>query len=146
MPKIIPAERSPKEDTSVLGKVKKFITLKRRIDDLTKEQSVLKTELSNFVDEFGEFDAKGHRVFELPEEIDGYVSLQRQRRVSQKLDPEEAERILKEKGLTNRCYQLLPVLDEDAVMSCLYEGLLTEEEVDTMFPKTETWAFIPLKR
>lgn len=146
MIEVIPPDRSPKEDTGLLGKVRKFVSLKRNIDDLVKEQSVLKTYLSDFVDEFGEYDARGHRILELPEEVDGYVSLQRQRRVSQKLDPEEAERILKEKNLTDRCYKLLPVLDEDAVMSCLYEGLLTEEEIDTMFPKTETWAFVPLKR
>lgn len=146
MVNVIPPQRSPKEDQTVLGKVKRYLNIRRQVDDLTKEQTVIKNELSAFVDEFGEYDAKGHRIVELPEEIDGYVSLQRQRRVSQKLDPEAAERILKEKNLTNRCYQLLPVLDEDAVMSCLYEGLLTEEEIDTMFPKTETWAFIPLKR
>lgn len=146
MTTILPPSRSPKEDNGFISKVRAFLTLKRRIDDLVKEQSELKTYLSDVVDEFGEFDAKGHRIFELPEEVEGYVSLQRQRRVSQKLDPEEAERILKEKNLTDRCYKLLPVLDEDAVMACLYEGLLTEEDIDTMFPKTETWAFIPLKR
>ena len=146
MPKIIPPERSVKEDKTLLGKVKQYITLKRRVDDLVKEQTVLKTELSELVDAQGEFDARGHRVLELPEEVDGYVSLQRQRRVSQRLDEEEAKRILTEKNLTNRCYKLQPVLDEDAVMACLYEGLLTEEDIDTMFPKTETWAFVPLKR
>ena len=82
---------------------------------------------------------------QLDEEVDGYRALQRQRRVSQKLDPEAAETLLKAKGLDARCYQLLPVLDEDAVMSCLYEGLLTEEEVDAMFPKSIVWAFVPSK-
>jgi hypothetical protein len=39
----------------------------------------------------------------------------------------------------------MPVLDEDADMACLYEGLLSEEDVDTMFPKKITWAFVPSK-
>jgi hypothetical protein len=38
-----------------------------------------------------------------------------------------------------------PVLNEDQVMACLYEGLLTEEDVDSMFPKKIIWAFIPSK-
>lgn len=146
MPNIIPPDRSVKEDKSLLGKVRRYVQLKRQVDDLVKEQSVIKTELSALVDSQGEFDARGHRILELPEEVDGYVSLQRQRRVSQRLDEDEAQRILTEKKLTDRCYKLTPVLDEDAVMSCLYEGLLTEEDIDTMFPKTETWAFVPLKR
>lgn len=146
MPKIIPPDRSIKEEDGLISKVRRYVQLKRQVDDLVKEQTVIKTELSEVVDTQGEFDAKGHKIFELPKEVDGYVSLQRQRRVSQKLDEEEAKRILTDKNLTNRCYKLTPVLDEDAVMSCLYEGLLTEEDIDTMFPKTETWAFIPLKR
>ena len=146
MPTIIPPERSPEETSEVLSKAKKFIYLRRQIDDLTKEQSVLKSYLSDIVDQEGEVNGRGHRVYELPEEVDGYVSLQRQRKVSQRLDEDEARRILEEKNLSEKCYRMLPVLDEDAVMACLYEGLLTEEDVDTMFPKTETWAFIPLKR
>jgi hypothetical protein len=134
----------PEEDTT-LNKVKRFLMLKRQIDDLSKEQGVLKTYLSELVDVEGEPDEKGHLFYPLPEEVDGYKSLQRQRRVSQKLDEAAAERILKEKGLETKCYQMLPVLDEAAVMAALYEGLLTEEEVDTMFPKTETWAFLPVK-
>lgn len=146
MPKVVQSQRPVKEEISLLTKVRRYINIKRQVDDLTKEQTEIKVELSEVVDSLGEFDAKGHKIFELPEEVDGYVSLQRQRRVSQKLDEDEAKRILTEKNLTNRCYKLTPVLDEDAVMSCLYEGLLTEEDIDTMFPKTETWAFIPLKR
>ena len=134
----------PAEDTT-LNKVKRFIMLKRQIDDLSKEQNVLKSYLSEVVDTEGEPDEKGHLFYPLPEEVDGYKSLQRQRRVSQKLDEDAAQRILKEKGLEAKCYQMIPVLDESAVMSALYEGLLTEEEVDTMFPKTETWAFLPVK-
>ncbi len=144
MPIVIPPDRV-REHTGVLSKVRQFVTLKRQIDDLSKEQSILKTFLSDLVDTEGEADDKGNLWLQLDEEVDGYRALQRQRRVSQKLDPEAAETLLKAKGLDTRCYQLLPVLDEDAVMSCLYEGLLTEEEVDAMFPKSIVWAFVPSK-
>ncbi len=143
MPNIIPPDKKPV--SSVLSKVQQFITLKRRIDDLTKEQTELKAFLSDLVDKEGEPDDKGHLWYSLDQEVDGYRSLQRQRKVSQSLDMAEATRILKEKGLDSRCFVMQPVLDEDAVMSCLYEGLLTEEDVDTMFPKKVTWAFIPSK-
>lgn len=143
MPNIIPPDKKPV--SSVLSKVQQFVTLKRRIDDLTKEQTELKAFLSDLVDKEGEPDDKGHLWYSLDQEVDGYRSLQRQRKVSQSLDMAEATRILKEKGLDSRCFVMQPVLDEDAVMSCLYEGLLTEEDVDTMFPKKVTWAFIPSK-
>ena len=143
MPNIIPPDKKPV--SSVLSKVQHFITIKRQLEDLTKEQTELKTFLSNLVDAEGEPDDKGHLWYSLEQEVDGYRSLQRQRKVSQSLDMQEATRILIEKGLDSRCFVMQPVLDEDAVMSCLYEGLLTEEDVDTMFPKKITWAFIPSK-
>jgi hypothetical protein len=34
------------------------------------------------------------------------------------------------------------VLDESAIMSAFYEGYLTEEDIDTMFPAKESFAFI----
>ena len=145
MARIEKPSRSVSADDGVLGKVRNFIHLKNKIDDLTKEQSQVKSYLSDLVDTEGEADDKGHLWYPLPEEIEGYRSLKRERRVSQGLDLDEAERILKDKGLDGRCFRTMPVLDEDAVMACLYEGLLTEEEIDTMFPKKITWAFIPSK-
>ncbi len=143
MPNIIPPDRAP--TNSVLSKVKSFIMLKRQIEDLTKEQSELKSFLSNLVDTEGEPDDKGHLWYPLEQEVDGYRSLQRQRKVTQSLDSEVATRILGEKGLAERCYSWQPVLKEDEVMACLYEGTLTEEDIDAMFPKKIVWAFIPSK-
>ena len=144
MPKVIEKE-APKEGNSIVSKVRKYVSLRGRIVDLTKEQSVLKSELSDLVDNEGTADDKGHIWYSLPEEVDGYQSLQRQRRVSQRLDEDTARAILKQKGLTDRCYKLVPVLDEAEVMACLYESLLTEEEIDSMFPKSVSYAFIPSK-
>ena len=144
MPNVI--ERNlPNEGNPIVSKVRKYVNLRSRIDDLTKEQSSLKTELSTLVDNEGTPDEKGHLWYSLPEEVDGYVSLQRQRRVTQKLDEDEASRTLVAKGLSERCYKMVPVLDESEVMACLYEGLLTEEEIDAMFPKSVSYAFIPSK-
>jgi hypothetical protein len=138
----------PSRDVSpkgLLGTVKQYVNLKRRIDDLTKEQSVLKTELSDIVDKQGETDDKGHIWLPLPEEVDGVVSLKRERRVSQSLDMDAAILILTQKGLAERCIKPIPTVAEDEVMAALYEGKLTEEDVDTMFPKKITWAFITSK-
>ena len=52
MPNIIPPDRKPV--SNVLGKVQHFISLKRQIEDLTKEQVELKTFLSDLVDAEGE--------------------------------------------------------------------------------------------
>jgi hypothetical protein len=144
MPNVV--ERNlPTEGNPILSKVRKYVNLRSRIDDLTKEQAVIKTELAELVDNEGTPDEKGHIWYSLPEEVEGYKSLQRQRKVSQRLDEDTARAILKQKGLTDRCSKLVPVLDESEVMACLYEDLLSEEEVDSMFPKSISYAFIPSK-
>ena len=144
MPKVIEREL-PKESNGLTKKVRHFLSLKGRITDLTAEQNTIKKELSDLVDAEGTPDEKGHLWFSLPEEVDGVISLKRERRVSQSLDEEVAQNILKQKGLTDRCYKMIPVLDEAEVMACLYEDLLTEEEIDSMFPKSVSYAFIPSK-
>lgn len=131
--------------TGILVTVKQYMNLKRRIDDLTKEQIVLKGELSDIVDKEGEPDDKGHIWLQLPDEVEGVSSLKRERRVSQSLDMDAAILILTQKGLAERCIKPVPTIAEDEVMAALYEGKLTEEDVDTMFPKKITWAFITSK-
>lgn len=131
--------------TGILVTVKQYMNLKRRIDDLTKEQIVLKGELSDIVDKEGEPDDKGHVWLQLPDEVEGVSSLKRERRVSQSLDMDAAILILTQKGLAERCIKPVPTIAEDEVMAALYEGKLTEEDVDTMFPKKITWAFITSK-
>jgi len=144
MPEVIGKELPTLEtlDVSDLDtKYREFVLLKKSIDDLIARQNILKKDLSSFVDDNGLEDDKGHKWFDMPE-YQGYVGMQRQRRVSQKLDEEAAHELLREKGLTARCFELRPVLNEEAVMECLTEGLLTEDDVDSMYPQTITSAFI----
>jgi hypothetical protein len=145
MPQI---ESSPRKISAnpLLAKVREYLTYKKKIDELSKSQSEIKNELMEEVENNGVEDDKGHLWLELPEEVDGYVSLQRQRRVSQKLDMDAAVVLLATKGLADRCIKALPTVDEDEVMACLYEGKLSEKDIDTMFPKTVTWAFVPSKK
>jgi len=140
MPKVIKKE-DPK-DPGIMGKVRTYLTLKKNVDDMSAQRDSLKKDLIELVDTEGEPDEKGHLWYQLPEEVDGVSALQRQRKVSQKLDADVADSLLKEKGLQDRCYQMVPVLDEAEVMACLYEGLLTEEEIDRMFPKSVTYVFL----
>jgi hypothetical protein len=143
MPNVI--ERQDPQDQGFMPKVSEFISLRSRIDDMSKQRDSIKADLSELVDTVGEPDEKGNLWLRLPHEVDGFTSLQRQRKVSQSLDEDTAVELLKAKGLYDRCYAMLPVLKEDEVMACLYEGLITEEEVDKMFPKKVSYAFLTSK-
>ena len=93
-----------------------------------------------YVDTEGYEDEKGNILFEFENPIDGVVRLEKQRRATRKLDEEKAEAIIAEKQLGDDVYKMVRVIDEDALMASFYDGKLTEEELDEMFPVTVVWA------
>ena len=116
--------------------------LKGRLDELTSLQSQVKKSLNAGVNELGEADDKGHIVVEINDSVSGINRVMRQRRVSKSLDINVAEELLAERGLQDKCIKMVPVLDEDEIMSAYYEGLITEEDIDKMFPAKVTWALV----
>lgn len=146
MVKIVPPEQ-PEDSwvSKVAQQFKAFALDKVTLDHVKKHQDSVKRDLMDALDEFGYGDDKGHIWIDFEEPIEGFAGMQKQRRVNQGMDEDAIKRILDDKGLTDRCYKPVITLDQDEVMALLYEGLLTEDEIDAMFPKTITWAFVPKK-
>jgi hypothetical protein len=118
-----------------------FLGLKDQINTLTSRQSDIKTRLLKEL-ETVDPDDKGHRVVSFDDTAAGTVKVTRQRRVSKTLDMDVAEKLLKEKGIYDECTKVEVTLDDSKIMSALYKGQLTEEDIDSMFPEKETFAFI----
>ena len=130
--------RHPVDD--VTREVLEYQTLKQQIDDLDKRAKVLRDSLMEVVKVVGDPDDKGHLWMELDEEINGVRSVLAEKRVSQSLNEERALEIIEERGLTERCTQMVRVVDHDEVMACLYEEALSEADLDEMFDRKITWA------
>jgi hypothetical protein len=129
----------------MLDLVRQNATLKDRIDSTIAIQNDIKEKLRDGLKELGEVDDRGHVVVEINDDITGIKRVLNQRKVSKSLDMDIAEDILKEKGLHERCVTMIPVLDEEAIMAAYYEGLVTEEDIDKMFPAKITWALVMSK-
>lgn len=140
---------APAEDTfdvsSLTAKVTEFALVQDQIKTLETRLKGLKKDLSGAVEENGEPDEKGHIWLQFPQPINGIKALQRQRRVGQSLDEQRAGEILAERNLVEKCYKLVPVLDDEAVMAALYEGELSEADVDAMYVKSVSYAFVPVR-
>ena len=130
------------DENDLIARTKKYAFLKSQLDYFEKEQKALRALLFENLDEIGEEDDKGNVVIELPEEVEGYSSVVKQRRVSRKIDEARAEEIIAEHELEDVLYKTIRVVDEDALMAALYEDVLTEEEVDEMYPQSITWALV----
>jgi hypothetical protein len=121
--------------------VRQYLSLKDEAELLTSRTLMLKDQLLAAVDQ-EESDDKGHKKLVIEDKIKGEVTLTKQRKVSKTLDMEIAEATLTAKGIKDKCLKMVPVLDESAIMSAFYEGLLTEEDIDAMFPAKVSYAFL----
>jgi hypothetical protein len=129
----------------VAGQVKEYLFVKKNIDQLDTRSKELRDKLFSHLDEGGYEDDKGNVQLELESEVDGVVRLEKQRRVTRKLNEPKADEILTELGIKDEIYVMTPVLDEDKLMAAFYEGKITEEQLDDMFPSTVVWALRTLK-
>jgi hypothetical protein len=120
---------------------RQFLTLKGEMSALADRQSELKKRMTQDLDAI-EPNESGHRVVEFEDDTIGNIKITKQRRVSKTLDMDIADQILTSKGIKNTCVKMIPTLDEAAIMAAFYEGYLTEEDIDAMFPAKETFAFI----
>jgi len=118
-----------------------YLALKREMGILSDRQNELKGRMTDAIDVV-EADDKGHRVLEFEDSVTGPIKITKQRRVSKTLNMDVADKILTDKGIKNTCVKMVPTLDESAIMAAFYEGYLTEEDIDAMFPAKESFAFI----
>jgi uncharacterized protein YebE (UPF0316 family) len=135
-----------REEDPLIKDAREFSFLKQQIDFLEKQSKEVRERLFSQLDELGEVDDKGNIIIELPEEVNGFGAVVKQRRVSRKIDELIADEIITEKGMEDQLYKTIRVVDEDALMAALYNDELTEAEIDLMYPQKIVWALVMNKR
>jgi uncharacterized protein YebE (UPF0316 family) len=135
-----------REEDPLIKDAREYSFLKQQIDFLEKQQKDVRERLFTQLDELGEVDDKGNIIIELPEEVNGFGAVVKQRRVSRKIDELIADEVITEKGMEDQLYKTIRVVDEDALMAALYNDELTEAEIDLMYPQKIVWALVMNKR
>lgn len=127
------------------SQVREYVTLKKTMEGLEARHKELRDKLFEKITLAGEEDDKGNIQLELDADIDGIRRIEKQRRVTRKIDEEKAEKILTELGLKDEVYVMQPVLQEDLLMAAHYDGKISEEAIDEMFPAKVVWALMTKK-
>lgn len=120
-------------------RVREYAKLKASITFLEARQKELRTFLFEAIETEGYGDDKGNLILELEAPIEGISILEKQRRTSRKIADDVADEIIKEKHL-EELYKTVRMVDEDALMTAMYDGKITEDELDAMFPAKVIWA------
>lgn len=141
MARLIPEEpREYYDPDDFNSQVREFVRTKEALDALEKRSKELREKLMAVLDEDGLTDEKGNILYELETPIDGVVRLEKQRRATRKLDETKAEEIIATTGIGEAVYEMVQVINEDSLMAQYYEGNITEDQLDEMFPTTVVWA------
>lgn len=140
MAKVIGGPREFANPDDPETKISEYIRLSQSIDSLEARKKELREDMMAILDEDGLEDDKGNILYDFSAPIEGVVRLEKQRRTSRKLDDEKATEIIEETGIADAVYKMVRVIDEDALMAQYYEGTITEEQIDEMFPTTVVWA------
>lgn len=126
--------------------VREYLQVKASLDLLETRQKALRETLFQHIDNEGEFDDKGNVFLELGSEVEGVVRLEKQKRVTRKLDADAAESILATNELEEDVYEVVRVVNEDKLMAAFYEGKLTEDELERIYPAKVVWALTTKKK
>jgi hypothetical protein len=129
----------------ISGQIREYVYVKKNIDAMDARAKELREKLFAHLDEDGFEDDKGNIQLELATDIDGIVRIEKQRRVTRKLNEPKADEVLSELGIKDEIFVMTPVLDEDKLLAAFYEGKITEEQLDDMFPANVVWALRTLK-
>jgi hypothetical protein len=134
-------EREINPTTSTLEYlVKEYVHLRAEEADISKRKRELRDEIITMVEAEGEFNAQGSQYLYVDHST-GASMVERQRRVSRGTpNMEAAKEILAEKGLEDEAFILVPMLDEEVVMRKVFEGVISDDELDRIYPIKETFA------
>lgn len=126
-------DRESYDGALLAGRVEHFLELRQAQRQIKDRLDEIRDELADVVERHGYEDDKGHIVLDLPKPIDGMTKLVRQRRVTQTLNEQRAEALLKERGLWDRCSYIVQHIDEDEVAAVVFESsVLSREELDDL--------------
>lgn len=130
---------------SIEAQINEYVMVKASIDLMDARIKELRGKLFERLDLEGFEDDKGNIQLELDTAIGGVLRLEKQRRVTRKLNEPRAEEILEAHGIADEVFELKRVLNEDLLMAAFYEDKITEEELDEMFPSNVVWALRTVK-
>ena len=146
MARVKPEKLRNADENNLENQAKQYTFLKKQKEYMEKQMSELRETIFEALDESGEIDSKGNVVIEFETEVEGFGSVMKQRRVTRKINEDVAEEMITAKGLEDKLYKTIRVVDEDALMAALYSDELTEEEIDEMYPQNVVWALVMNKR
>jgi len=150
---------------------RQWLTVRAEKKMLEGREKELHHRLCGAIEEQGYRDEKGSLFLDLDEAIEGFGALKYERRVVKALNEDRAEKLVRDKGLWDRCTALTlrltdqeaaldllqregllvpgqvieAELDQEEILKAHYEDIITQDELDSIFDVSENYAFKQVK-
>lgn len=128
------------------SQVNEYVRLKASMSVMEARQKELKAKIFAHIETDGSEDTSGSVSLYLDSPIGDVQRVQKTRRAKRSLNEEIAERIIEETGIADQVYEMKRVINEGELMAAYYDGKLSEDQLDEMFPTSVIWALDILKK
>ena len=142
---------SPSTDLDI--EVSEYLLNRSMRERSTFHENKWKARFMDLLAEVGATQEGGHRVLMLNEPLvfasysggklkeRNVTGIRRVRRESTVLNPDRVMKLLDAKDMVAECTTTEVVLNEDAILAANFEGRITDEEMDSLWDRTENHAF-----
>lgn len=136
------------ENAAVKAKMQAYVLMGQEIEEMKRRREAVKSELLPHV-KTQETNAKGSHVLEFDEPLNiggsKYKSLQYIPKKSKVLNEERTLEFLNKDQAFECAIVTVQHVDQDALWELFVEDFITQEELDSFFDTTITWALTPTK-
>jgi ribosomal protein L17 len=144
-----PHQQMSEEDyENFLREAREMVLVREQKTRIANREAELKKDLMDALKIYGDpYGTSGqHQTIEFPKAIRGIIRFVRQAKVTTEVNEEVAEAIARRQGIYDRLFKPVMTLDDSAVMVALREGILTDADVNAIFPQKTTFAFVAEKK
>lgn len=122
---------------------RQYVTLKESHTELGQRIKELRDRIIDRVANTGYDTDGGHQLLDLPDDVaeaTGIKRFKREKRVRQSFREDELMEFLEGKGLYEEVTKVVRVLDEDALSAAVFEGKISEAELNSFVDEKVTYA------
>lgn len=124
--------------STITQAAQEYYNLKKNIATINKELERRKNELKTLITQEGQKDDRGSFVVDFDGKVGGIRTAKNQLNVSTHMDEQEAESILRQKGLWEAAIDTVEVLNVDKLHALFYEKKISRPEFKRIF-KQKSW-------
>lgn len=126
----------------------KYLLIGQDIKRLQEEQRLIKSDIDPYLDQ-ADTNARGSYVIGFTDSLQigetRYKAVQRVRKESKILNEERTLAFLKQDQAFEHAIITVEHVDQDALWNLFVQDIITQEELDSFFDVTESFAFLPTK-